>query len=47
MPHLHKLWQMVTREQSFPAYDRALAARLTADEYRRYLQEPERPVLHH
>src|SRR5260221_11777473 len=47
MPHLHKLRQMVTREQSFPAYDKGLMARLTPDEYRRYLDEPERPVLHH
>src|SRR5258708_37217316 len=47
MPHLHKLRQMVTREQRFPAYDRALAARLTPAEYRRYLQEPERPGPHH
>ena len=47
MPHLHKLWQMVTRESCFPAYDRALRDRLTADEYARYVKEDQRPTLHH
>jgi hypothetical protein len=47
MPHLHKLWQLVTRESCFPAYDRALRDRLNGDEYARYLKEDERGTLHH
>jgi conjugative relaxase-like TrwC/TraI family protein len=47
MPRLFSLWKMATREQVFPAYDRALKARLGQADYDRYLADPERPVLHH
>jgi len=47
MPHLHKLWQMVTRESTFPGYDGTLRARLRPDEYAAYLKEDQRAVLHH
>jgi hypothetical protein len=47
MPHLHKLWQVVTRESAFPGYDRALQERLQPDEYSAFLQEDQRAVLHH
>jgi hypothetical protein len=47
MPRLFSLWKIATREQVFPAYDRALKARLSQADYDRYLADPERPVLHH
>jgi hypothetical protein len=47
MPRLFSLWKIATREQVFPAYDRALKARLGQADYDRYLADPERPVLHH
>ena len=47
MPRLFSLWKIATREQVFPAYDRALKARLGQADYERYLADPERPVLHH
>ncbi len=47
MPHLHAVWKQTTREQAFPAYDRALCGRLAPGDYARYLKDPERPVLHH
>jgi conjugative relaxase-like TrwC/TraI family protein len=46
MPHLHKLWQVTTRGQAYPAFDRALRERLNPDEYARYLREPQREALH-
>jgi conjugative relaxase-like TrwC/TraI family protein len=47
MPRLFSLWKVTTREHVFPAYDRALKARLAPGDYDRYLADPERPVLHH
>jgi hypothetical protein len=47
MPRLFTLWKITTREQVFPAYDRALKVRLAQADYQRYLADPERPVLHH
>jgi hypothetical protein len=43
--HLFTMWSAASRAQAYTDIDAALAARLTPDEYARYQQEPQRPVV--